>query len=366
MKRLLVLLFSVPFVTFAQLKHLVAEGASPALYLTHTVQAKENYYSIGRLYNISPKDIAPFNNFQLEKGLSLHQIIKIPLNSNNFLQSGNPATDEVLVPVHHVLQTKESLYRVGITYNKLPLETLKKWNNIKGESVPNGRDLIIGYLKVKKTLSALASGAKIKEYDNAVVEPAVAIAAPVVKKDVAVVPKAKEAVLIKDISTTEPEPETPKTTTPKAKEPVFIKDISTTDPEHETTKTITPVAKVSEPVKPAIYTNVKSFNGGIFKKEFDTQAKRPTSINEAGSAATFKSNSGWEDGKYYCLHNSAPSGTVLKITNVATGKLVYAKVLDVMPDIKQNGGLLVRLSNAAAQELGVTDARFDCTVSYSK
>jgi DNA topoisomerase VI subunit B len=88
--------------------------------------------------------------------------------------------------------------------------------------------------------------------------------------------------------------------------------------------------------------------------------------NETGRAAIFKSNSGWEDGKYYCLHNAASPGTIVKITNSSTGKSVYAKVLDVMPDIKQNEGVLIRLSNAAAAELGQEGSRFDCTLSFSK
>ncbi len=347
MKQIFILLFSIPFITSGQISHLVVEGSSPALYLTHTVQAKENYYSIGRLYNISPKEIAPFNNLQLEKGLSLHQIIKVPLTANNFLQSGNAAADEVLVPVHHILQQKEGLYRVGITYNKLPLETLKKWNKIKGESVSSGTDLIVGYLKVKKQLSALSAIAKSKAYDNNVAAAAtVVISAPV---------EVKEA--------------TPKKEAPpvaKTKEPIFIEDIPAKEPVVVAAKNTKLVAKEVETVKPPVIGNAKNFNGGIFKKDFDLQSKRATAVNEAGSAATFKSNSGWEDGKYYCLHNAASSGTVLKITNVSTGKIVYAKVLDVMPDIKQNGGLLVRLSNAAAQDLGVTDARFDCTVSYTR
>ncbi len=58
---------------------LVAEGVSPKLYITHTVQPKENFYSLGRMYNISPKEIAPFNNLQLDKGLNLNEIIKVPL-----------------------------------------------------------------------------------------------------------------------------------------------------------------------------------------------------------------------------------------------------------------------------------------------
>ena len=45
-------------------------------------------------------------------------------------------------------------------------------------------------------------------------------------------------------------------------------------------------------------------------------------------------------------------GTILKITDNSSGKSVYAKVLDAIPDIKQNSGLSVVLSNAAAEELG--------------
>ena len=94
--------------------------------------------------------------------------------------------------------------------------------------------------------------------------------------------------------------------------------------------------------------------------------KKDALINEAGSGAVFKSNSGWQDGKYYCLHNTAAPGTIIKVTANSTGKTIYAKVLDVIPDIKQNSGLIIRISNAAAQELGIGEAKFDCSLSYSK
>jgi hypothetical protein len=54
----------------------------------------------------------------------------------------------------------------------------------------------------------------------------------------------------------------------------------------------------------------------------------------------------------------------MKITNNANGKTIYAKVLDAIPDIKQNSGLLIRISNSAADELGVSDIKFDCTINY--
>ena len=70
--------------------------------------------------------------------------------------------------------------------------------------------------------------------------------------------------------------------------------------------------------------------------------------------------------KYYCFNNNAVAGTVVKITNIATGKSVYAKVLDVIPDIKQNEGLSVILSNAAANELGAGENNFSCILSFGK
>src|SRR5258708_25088658 len=101
MKRLLILLFLLPLFTKAQDRSLMVQGTAPDLYLLHTVVAKENYYSIGRLYNISPKVFAPYNNLTMDKALNLGQVIKIPLNEINFSQ-GTPAGDEeVLVPVYH-------------------------------------------------------------------------------------------------------------------------------------------------------------------------------------------------------------------------------------------------------------------------
>lgn len=343
MKRILILLFLAPLFAAAQNKPLMIGGASPNLYLTHTVTPKENYYSIGRLYNISPKEIAPFNNLSIDKGLNLGQTIKIPLTSN-FSQDGIAAADEALVPLYHVVKEKEGLYRIGTTYNKLPVETLKKWNSITGDAVNNGTKLIVGYLKVKKELSALSGMAKQAE-TVAANNPAVKETpkAEVVKKE----PEKKPEIR----PTKEPEAELkedkPVVTKPpvEKKEPVVVKNDD----------------------KPATQVNKgKSFNGGFFKNIFAEQSKGGDVDNETGTAAVFKSTSGWEDGKYYCLHNAATPGTIIKITSNTTGKSVYAKVLDVMPDIRQNNGVLVRISNAAAAELGQDENKFDCSLSFSK
>ena len=327
----------------AQSKMLIIEGTAPNVYLTHTVAPKENYYSIGRMYNVSPKDqIAPFNKLEMEKGLSPGQSIKIPLVAGNFVQDGAAAAaDEVLIPVYHTVAEKEGLYRVSVNYNKVPIETLKQWNKLKADAVSNGTKLIVGYLKVKTALSPLAAmGTTIPVEDGQAKD-----GIPKVIKPVKETPKeTKEVPVVKA-----PEKEKPIAKVPEKEKPVVTEPEKKTQPKTEEVKTV--VADAGR------------FNGGIFKNLYEEKGDMQ---RENGSANIFKSTSGWNDGKYYCLHNGAQPGTIIKITSNTTGKSIYAKVLDVMPDIKQNTGILIRISNAAAQDLGVGDSKFDCSLSYSK
>ena len=340
MKKLFFLFLVLPFFTAAQDKLLV-EGVSPGLYLTHKVAPKENYYSIGRIYNVSPKDIAPFNKLELEKGLSLGQTIKIPLNSSNFFQSGNAANDETFVPVYYKIKEKEGLYRVAKNNNDLPLETLKQWNGITGDAVKNGVQLVVGYLKVKTELSAFAKNGIGTSIGS------VATVATEEKKPAA--PEAIDKPVVKN-SDKKNKKETVKEKDVKEAESKVL-----TVPEKKATET--------EPKKTVIERNVTEAD---FKKLYDSQLRNAETAEATGNAGIFKSTSGWSDKKYYCLHSSASPGTIIKITNPNNGNVVFAKVLDMIPDIKMNEGLLLIISNAAADALGVVETNFNCSVKYAK
>ncbi|RYF79846.1 MAG: LysM peptidoglycan-binding domain-containing protein, partial [Chitinophagaceae bacterium] len=125
---------------------------------------------------------------------------------------------------------------------------------------------------------------------------------------------------------------------------------------------------VKETPKPVRTEEVKKvnggFNGGVFKSYYEAQASAKSVTKDNGLAGIFKSTSGWEDGKYYCLHNTAPAGSYIKITNPVTEKTVYAKVLDLIPDLTENRGLIIRISNAAASELGAPAGNFECTLQF--
>ncbi len=343
MKKIIFILLAFPLFAKAQEGSLLALGSAGNLYLNHTAAAKENFYSIGRLYNISPKEIAPFNNIALEKGFSIGQNLKIPLKAENFIQSNTVAAGEAAVPVYHKVESKETLYQLSTRFNKVSVASLKAWNNLQDDAVSPGQGLIVGYLKVKKDLSSLSQNA---------------VSMPAVKSE----PVVKEKVVIKK----EVEPK------PAVKETVKA-------PVKEVAKPVAVVKEVAKPVivekvvpikKDPIVTKVeeesisedadaKDFKGGIFKSLYSNGGSEAS-----GTAGVFKSTSGWEDGKYYCLHNAASQGTIVKITNKANGKFVYAKVLDVMPDLKQNNNLQIRISNAAADILRAGLSNFECAISY--
>lgn len=339
------------FIQFAQAQttsnELIVFGQTGKLYLEHTVVAKENWYSIGRLYNVSPKELAPFNHLALTQPLTIGQVLQVPLTTVNFSQDGKKTAAETLVPVYHITQEKEWMYRVSVNHNKVPIPTLEKWNNMNKDAVRPGMHLIVGYLKIKTALSALATTPASK--------PAAALSSPPAAN-----PPATSATTSAATAVNPPPP--PVTTQPAATTATDIaKPISTKTPDSPIAK---PIATHTTPETARVAVAAPSappaphFDGGVFKSEFLDNGK---TLN--GVAGIFKSTSGWQDGKYYALMNNVSIGSIVKVTDGA-GKSVFVKVLGQLPDMKESLGLTIRISNAAAAELGLTTDKFNAQVSY--
>lgn len=339
-------------------QELMVEGISPDLHLTHTVVAKENWYSIGRLYNLPPKQLAAANNTTLTSSLSVGQSLKIPLAPANFSQNGVKAGNEVLVPVYYALQEKEWMYRVSVNHNKVPIETLQKWNNVTNDQLHPGMKLIVGYLRVRPDQSALAAhagpGAPVPANANQPVADTKKESAPPVRSATTPTTDAKKdaglaaADVKKDSpvrASTSVQPEVKKETAP---------------PASSATRDNLPPAGQSTSPQPEIRTvSNTSRNGGYFRSQYAENGK-----GTAGNAGVFRSTSGWNDGKYYALMNNVLPGTIVRIFFQSTNKSVYAKVLGPMPEMKESVGLTLRISDAAASELGVTSGKFYVDVKY--
>ncbi len=312
MKKLLSILFVLPLFVFAQKN------------TTHTVVAKESFSSIGRKYNINPRALATMNNLDYEKGLAIGQTLKVPVTKGT--TSTKPALVKELkveeektvlasptnkTPIKHTVAPKETMYGLSKLY-KTTIPNIKKWNNLTTDVLSDGAEIIVGYTDMQSEDSKNGETPK-----------------PVVKKQTPIVKKVAEAV-----------PASAKEIVKKEEVVGAKKAVEVSGVEVESTAT-------------------KDFNNGVFKNSFNS-----TGEEQEGVAGVFKSTSGWEDGKYYCLHNGATTGTILKIINKANGKFIYAKVLDTMPDLKPNANLVVRISNAAADVLGAGSNNFNCNISY--
>ena len=338
------ILISCFFAKFArsQSHELTIRGVTGKLYLEHTVVAKENWYSVGRLYNVSPKELAPFNHRTLGQPLVVGQTLEIPLTTTNFSQNDGKASGETLIPVIHITREKEWMYRISVDHNKVPIPSIEKWNNVTPDQIHPGMHLIVGYLRVKTALSALAT--------NAPESPAPAPPVATTTTPAAVMPKTAAA--------TTPPQATPAAVMPKPAAPTPAAPATVTPAPAATTSTPPP-----PPPAPTVSTTPASpaphFDGGNFRSDYTESGKSAT-----GQAGIFKSTSGWQDGKYYALMNGVTVGTIVKITDPTTNKTVYAKILGQLPDMKESSGLTIRMSNAAAAELGAAEARFSVQINY--
>lgn len=306
---LLVFLFTTSMVT-AQKTDLMVKSSDKGLYLEHKVKSKESFFSIGRLYNCNPKSIAAFNKLDLNKGLQIDQKVRIPLTDSNFTQQGNKGT-----PVYYKTGDKEGLMTVSKKHNDVLLADLRRWNNLSTDELKKDSRLIIGFLQSNEM-------------------PAITITNKI--------PKEEPVVKVAD----------------KPVPPVEVK------PEEKVI--VASMEKPEEKVAVTIERNPVSSEQGYFKTDFEQQIQTaPVSKNETVTSGIFKTTSGWQDAKYYLLIDKVLPGTIIKLTNPANNKVIYAKVLGEMSGIRQNEGLTVRISNAAASALEITEEdKFIIKVNY--
>jgi|SRR5688572_6636228 len=345
MKKLFFLVLSAIAVLFnvnAQTGQLMVKKGSKGLYLDHSVAPKEGLYAIGRLYNIHPKYIAAYNQMDLNKGLEIGQIIQIPLTDTNFTQKTKKGQ-----PVYYTVGENEGLTKVSNANNKVAVKELRSWNGLANDNPAKGTKLIVGFLIVSGQASTAAANVPVKQPQPKQEEKVATKTEKVEEKQIAKAEPAAVKPVVKD-------------------QPEVQKPVVKSEPEKATTAEIKETSGVSEPMFTKQEAGSLNADQGYFKKSFDQQVKAsPPSKNATVTSGIFKTTSGWQDAKYYLLIDGVATGTIIKVTNPENNKAIYAKVLGEMNGIRQNQGLDVRISNAAASTLGVPDAeKFVLKVNY--
>ena len=355
MKKLVTFATLLFFYCFTFSQDLVVKSGAKGLYLEHKVAPKEGLFPIGRMYNVHPRHIANFNGIDFNKGLAIGQQINIPLTDTNFKQHVNKG-----IPLYYHLTDKESLANISVK-SKAPISNLRGWNDLATDNVSPGKKLIIGFLITNEMQDKVVT---------------ITPKTPVPEESVSNVKKAEDL----KKQTGEPKKEDPKTvaveeSVSNVKKAEDLKK-QTEQPKKEEPKTMVVEESVSnvkkaeeskKQIEPSVQPEtVRNDGTGYFKNYFYQQVKgSPLTKDQTLTSSIFKTQSGWQDGKYYLLINGVEPGTIVRVTNPTNSKTVFAKVLYSMDKIRENQGVDIRISDAAASSLAVTETdKFVLKVSY--
>jgi len=284
-------LFLVPFTGRAQAKLLVL-GKCPECYVQYRLKPGETLESISALAGMPLAQLKAYNKISSGDPVATPSTIRIPLTATNLI------TDKTPLPVFHVVEKGDNLYRLNLQYFKPGIPRIKEWNQLKSETLKDGDMVVVGYLSGSELPTNTPS--------SAVAMPSIVASTPV-----PAAPTTVEAAPVKQV--------------------VAIPQVSAAE--------------------------------GYYAAQFSAVLLKQQLLEMSGTGGVFKSITGWGDKRYYVLMNEVVPGSIVRIT-VDQVKYICARVLGPIPDNKPNKGLLVRLSNAAAAALGVTEAMFTATVNY--
>jgi len=274
--------------------------------IIHKVTPKETYYSIGRLYNVPPKDIIAFNN---NISLNIGTVLKVPTQRTFSTASTKPVKNADLKPpkaeheknvtpapaasaeiIEYKVGPKETLFAIAKKFGTT-IGEIKQLNNLSGYSLSIGQTL-----KIKP-----GNGVEISKTETTSVA-----------------------------NTSSP----------------ISKDTKTSETTTESENTEAP----SESPKPE---KLKTKQGRL----------GVTERNERGVAVWFEDEA-LDSTKMLALHRSAPVGTIIKVTNPMTGRVTFVKVVGKFTDNETTKDAIIVLTKATAEQLGALDKRFLVSIDY--
>jgi LysM repeat protein len=114
--------------------------------ILHKLEPKDNYYSIGRRYNIKPNVIIQFNS---NASLRVGQIIKVPTEQSfvsatpqTTVASPAPSVDNAAAATEYKVSAGETLYAISRRFN-VKVEDIISQNNLKSNKLAPGQILKI-------------------------------------------------------------------------------------------------------------------------------------------------------------------------------------------------------------------------------
>ncbi|WP_183560768.1 DPBB and LysM peptidoglycan-binding domain-containing protein [Mucilaginibacter sp. SP1R1] len=286
--------------------------------ILHKLDPKDNYYSIGRRYNVSPKAIIQFNN---NAALKIGGIVKVPTEvsfsqtavtpqpvQQNKPQVQPPVTQPSKPPV--VQQKPQTQQPVVQQQAQQPVAQTTDTTPQKAVNLDNVQQYKVS---AGETLFSIA-----KRFGTSVDD--------IIKLNGLTSNNLTPDQIIKVRSGMPPE-----------ERPVVKQDVVKAD------STVAAVDSAGNKLRANKY--------GLYEK------------NETG-VATWIDDTSLDPKKELVLHRTAPIGTVIKITNPMNNHTTYAKVVGRFTDSEATKDVLIVMTKNTADALGALDKRIHVNISY--
>jgi LysM repeat protein len=345
-------------------------------YILHEVDPKETLFGISRRYQASVGDIVNANEV-LKAGLQIGQTIRIPFISKSALPAGTSL---------HKVGSGETLFFISKKYG-VTVDELMKANELKGNDLSVGQSLLIPNATV-------ASTPEVKPEPVVKVAPVTVAQTPIEKpKQVKAKPEPKQeekrpAAPVAETIRTSSEAVTQNTTpivpgdwishSVKPGETLFsisnqygskVEDVITWNSLTSNNLREGQVLKVGrgQPVEskvpvigtPRVVSDVSEMN---IEPTAENTSGGFKNLKELGQAELIEGTGGHK--KYLVLHRSAPIGTIMRVKNEENDVTIFARVVGTLPETGDNSKLVIKLSQAAFDQLKAVNGRFPVEIMY--
>lgn len=388
------LLVLVATVSFSKASELIAgdsigvERVGDKTFILHKVSPQETLFAISRKYQVPVGEIQNANEV-LKQGLKIGQTIRVPYIEKNAIAPGSTL---------HKVNPGETLFSISKKYG-ISVDSLKQWNKLLGNDLSVGQSLVVkdtglanptqapAPVTVAATISTTAVGVS---KTPAVVENQTKSQPKPVEKKVEE-PKSKP-------ESTKPQPESIRTANPPATvantTPIVPGEwISHTVKQGETLFSLSTQynSSVEDLIKWNALTSNNLRSGQVIK--VGRAAEGPSTvpvigepkvaaspsemildptpentsggfknISETGQAELIEGTGGHK--KYLVLHRTAPVGSIMRVKNEENDLTIFARVVGTLPETGDNSKLVIKLSQAAFDQLKAVNQRFPVEVLY--
>lgn len=379
--------------------------------ILHQVVAKDTYYSLGRRYSVSPKEIMAYNE---SKFLSIGLIVKVP---TNVPFSGGPLPKKVVPPINvnlppaskavaaqqtapaassgaqtdgdtelteHTVEKKENLmmlaHKYGTTVNEI-----KRVNDLHTVNLRIGQVLKI---PVKTgTVTETTASAPVSPTPAPTAVSASTAGQPIFKKRTPAEKKQEQQEAAAAVA--KPKQDTGKDQlivhTVASNETMYsiatkydltldqlkAKNNLTTNSLYVGQKLL---IKGQYPVKGAagddLGDDAPDMNADTLESVKNPSLRLPASryglsqLDEKGTGVWI-TDKDLDSSKMLVLHRTAPIGTIMKITNPMSNRSTFAKVVGKFTENESTKDVIIVVTKAVADALGALDKRFLCNLTYS-